>query len=136
MQVTPTGRSEYHGGNEIGRYGRDISNGINVLVWYHDGIRGIDEPAWAMDPDVEWSIPVSVDYILVADRASHQLYAIDRSEFDNYTSTIGGDEQYIAFAEDDHVRHLGDPNDTLQGHLWVESGNEVNEGYHKKQNEA
>lgn len=135
MRVTPNGNSEYHEGNEVGRYGRDIGAGEFVFVWYHDGLRSIDEPAWAMDPDVEWKISISADSILVAD-ANNGLYAIDRSEFTENTVVLDGREQYIARASDEHVEYLGDPNDHLQGHLWIESGNQVDEGYHKKNNEA
>lgn len=133
MRVSPSGNSEYHHGNEVGRYGRDISAGVLAFVWYHDGVRSIDEPAWAMDPDVEWKISVSADVILVAD-AHNGLYAIDRDEFTNHTITLDGREQYVARASDDHVTYVGDPNDHLRGHLWIESGNRVDEGYHKKQN--
>jgi hypothetical protein len=135
MRVTPTGRSEYHDGNEIGRYGRDITAGVSAFVWYHDGLRSVDEPAWAMDKDVEFKISVSVDTILVAD-SNDGLYAIDADEFTNHTIVLDGREQYVARASDEHVEYLGDPNDHLQGHLWIESGNQVDEGYHKQKNEA
>lgn len=88
-----------------------------------------------MDPDVEWKISISCDSILVAD-ANNGLYAIDRDEFTENTVVLDGREQYIARASDEHVEYLGDPNDHLQGHLWIESGNQVDEGYHKKANEA
>ena len=132
MRVTPTGASEYHNGNEVLRYGRDISQGVLVACWYHDGLRSIDEPAWAMDPDVEWKISISADSILVAD-ANNGLYAIDRSEFTENTVVLDGREQYIARASDEHVEYLGDPNDHLQGHLWITPEN-AHGGYHKDKN--
>jgi hypothetical protein len=135
MRVVPNGNSEYHNGNEVLRYGRDIAENSLHAVWYHDGLRCIDEPAWAMDPDVEWKVSVSADTILVAD-ANNGLYAIDTGEFTEHTVTLDGREQYVARASDDHVTYLGDPNDHLQGHLWIESGNQVDEGYHKQANEA
>lgn len=135
MRVTPNGNSEYFEGNEVGRYGRDIAAGAFVFVWYHDGIKAADEPSWAMDTDVEFQLSVSVDKILVAD-ANHGLYAIDRDHFTNRKVTMNGREQYLAKASDAYVEFLGDPKDHLQGHLWIESGNEVNEGYHQKQNHA
>jgi len=135
MRVTPSGASEYHEGNEVGRYGRDLGAQERVFVWYHDGLRSIEEPAWAMDTDVEWKISVSVDTLLVAD-ATNGLYAIDRDGFQNSTIELDGREQYVARESDEFVEHLGDPDDHLQGHLWIESGNEVDEGYHKERGEA
>lgn len=139
MQVAPQHRSEYHNGNEIGRYGRDIdaSGGSVMFIWYHDGIRSRSEPTWAMDVDVEFKISISADVILVADATQHAVYAIDRDEFTENTAMLGGREQYIAQASDDHVRKVtNDPNDILSGHLWIESGNCVDEGYHQRQSEA
>jgi hypothetical protein len=133
MRVTPNGASEYHNGNEVGRYGR--SGGDAVFVWYHDGLRSYSEPAWAMDTDVEWKISISVDTILVAD-AQAGLYAIDRDAFAESIETLDGREQCIASASDDFVTALGDPNDHLNGGLWIESGNQIDEGYHKRANEA
>lgn len=132
MRVRPTGQSEYHNGNEVLRYGRDISRNTNVAVWYHDGIRGTDEPTWAMDTEVEFKISVSVDLILVADQQRNELFAIDASEFSHHTDELGGREQYVARASDEHVRSLGDPSAHLQGNLWIESGNEVDENYHQE----
>jgi hypothetical protein len=132
MRVSPNGNSEYHNGNEVGRYGRDISEGVLAFVWYHDGLRSVDEPAWAMDPDVEWKISVSADIILVAD-ANNGLYAIDRDEFEENTIVLDGREQYVARASDPHVEYLGDPNDHLQGHLWVTADN-AHGGYHQDKN--
>jgi len=88
-----------------------------------------------MDKDVEFKISVSTDIILVAD-ANSGLYAIDADEFTDHTIVLDGREQYVARASDEHVEALGDPNDHLQGHLWIESGNQVDEGYHKQKNEA
>lgn len=135
MRLTATGQSEYHAGNEVGRYGRDIAAGETVFVWYHDGLSSADEPTWAMDEDVLWQLSVSVDTILVAD-AHHGLHAIDRTEFAQDTHTLDGRRQHIARASDAYVRHLGDPKDHLQGRLWIESGNQVDEAYHQKQNHA
>lgn len=135
MRVTPNGASEYHKGNDVGRYGRDFDAQERVFVWYHDGLRKTDEPAWAMDTDVEWKISVSVDTILVAD-ASAGLFAIDREAFTENLVEIDGREQCVAHASDDFVTALGDPNDYLRGSLWIESGNQVDEGYHKQANEA
>lgn len=89
-----------------------------------------------MDTDVEFKISVSVDIILVADATEHAVYAIDREAFTENTTTLDGREQYVASASDPHVRKLGEPNDVLNGNLWIESGNQVDEGYHKAQNEA
>jgi len=133
MQVTPTGQSEFHNGNEVGRYARDISNGIYAFCWYHEGICG--DPTWAMDKDVEFKISVSVDVIIVAD-SINGAFAIDRSEFTNHVEIIGGTEEYVARAEMGHVEYLGEPKQHLKGFLWIESGNEVNENYHQKKNEA
>jgi hypothetical protein len=132
MRVTPTGASEYREGNEVGRYGLDLHTHDTVFVWYHDGLRSIDEPAWAMDTDVEWKLSVSVDTIIVAD-ATNGLYAIDREWFADRTVEMGGNEQHIARAFESGVDYLGDPNDHLQGHLWIESGNQVDENYHQEQ---
>ena len=133
MRVTPNGSSEYHNGNEVGRYGRGDDGA--VFVWYHDGLRSESEPAWAMDTDVEWKVSVSVDTILVAD-AEDGLYAIDREAFAESVETLDDREQCIARASDEFVTYVGDPNDHLRGHLWIESGNQVDEGYHKRANEA
>lgn len=135
MRVTPTGQSIYHDGNEVGRYGRDHSANETYFIQYHDGLRSIDEPAWAMDTDVEWKISISVNTILVAD-AEDGLYAIERGAFTENVITIDGREQCLARASDDFVTYIGDPNDHLRGHLWIESGNQVDEGYHKRANEA
>lgn len=133
MRVSPNGNSVYHEGNEVGRYGRDISAGEFVFVWYHDGIG--KEPLWGMDTDVEWKISVSVDTILVAD-AKNGLYAIPRDAMTSQQRTLDGREQYIISDEHDAVKRLGDPKDHLQGRLWIESGNQVDEGYHQRQNHA
>lgn len=132
MRVSPNGNSEYHNGNEVGRYGRDIGAGEVYFVQYHDGLRSFDEPAWAMDIDVECKISVSAAFILVAD-ANNGLYAIDRSEFIENTVTMGGRKQYIARASDPHVEYLGDPDDHLRGRLWITPEN-AHGGYHKDQN--
>lgn len=134
MRVSPTGRSIFHDGNEVGRYGRDISAGELYFIQYHDGLRSIEEPAWAMDTDVEWKISVSVDTILVAD-SEDGLYAIDRDGFQNSTIELDGREQYVARASVEFVEHLGDPNDHLQGHLWITPEN-AHGGYHKAKNES
>lgn len=134
MRVTPTGRSEYHEGNEVGRYGQDISANQQYFCWYHDGLRSFEEPAWAMDKDVEAKIGIQVDTILVAD-AHNGLYAVERDAFRDHTITLDGREQFVARASDGFVTRLtGDHGDILGGHLWIPSGNKVDEGYHKKQN--
>jgi len=134
MRVTPTGRSEYHNGNEVLRYGQDISAREIYATWYHDGLRSFDEPAWAMDPDVEQKISIQVDTILVAD-AHNGLWAIDRDEFVENTIVLDGREQYVARASDDYVHKVTDDHGSvLRGHLWIPSGDKVDEGYHKKQN--
>lgn len=136
MRVTPTGRSEYHNGNEVLRYGQDIEAREQYAVWYHDGLRSFEEPAWAMDPDVEAKISIQVGTILVAD-ANHGLFAIDRDAFTDHTIVLDGREQYIARVEDDYVTPItAEHGDVLRGHLWIESGNQVDEGYHKANNEA
>ena len=138
MKVTPDHISEYYNGNEIGRYGRDLHSEqmSQVFVWYHDGFRNADEPAWAMDEDVEFKIGISVKTILVAHPKSKTLYAVDRKEMCERKVTIDEREQFYITASDDFVTEIGDPNDVLNGHLWVESGNQIDEGYHKAQNEA
>lgn len=134
MQVTPTGQSEYHDGNEVLRYGRDISRNETFAVWYHDGLRKYDEPAWAMYEAVEWKISVSTDAILAA--CQDGLYRIDRDELREAVECVDGDEQLVARASDDFVSKIGDPNEHLHGHLWIESGNQIDEGYHQQQNHA
>jgi hypothetical protein len=135
MRVTPTGQSEYHDGHEVLRYGRVISENETLAVWYHSGLYEANEPAWAMDTDVEWQISVSVDTILVcSDECT--LYAIDRDAFSENVRELGGKRQCIARASDPFVSEVGDPNDHLRGELWIESGNQVDEGYHKRANEA
>lgn len=134
MRVTPTGQSEFQGGNEVGRYGRDIPAGVNAFVWYHNGLHVVDEPAWAMDMDVGDALSVSLDAILVADE-NNGLYRVDADKFRNNTMTIDGREQYVAQASDPHVEALGDPNDHLRGNLWLTADNSHG-GYHKDKNEA
>lgn len=134
MRVTPTGQSEYHEGNEVGRYGLDLRAHKTVFIHYHDGLRCVSEPAWAMDSGVEWKISVSVETILVAD-SDDGLYAIDRDAFRDSTITIDGRQQYLARAGDAFVAHLGDPSDHLRGHLWITPEN-AHGGYHKDKNEA
>ena len=130
MRVTPTGASEYHNGNEVLRYGRDISQGVLVACWYHDGIG--DEPMWGMDTDVEWKISMSVDTILVAD-ANNGLYAIDREALTEHTRTLDGREQHVVSEMNDGVEYIGDPNKHLQGYLWITPEN-AHGGYHQDKN--
>lgn len=133
MRVTPSGASEYHEGNEVGRYGRDLGAHERVFVWYHSGLRKYDEPAWAMDTDVAFKISISVDTFLVASQDG--LYAVARDAFEDSVETIDGRDQYVARASDGFVTRVGEPSEHLQGSLWVESGNEVDEGYHQRRNE-
>jgi hypothetical protein len=135
MQLTPNGASEYHDGNQIGRYARDLEATERVFVWYHCGLDSNDSPAWAMDTDVEWKISVSVDTIYVADK-DDGLFAIDRDAFVDSVVEIDGREQCMASADDGFVHYIGDPNEHMHGNLWIESGNQVDEGYHKQRNEA
>lgn len=136
MKVSPNHTSVYHNGNEIGRYGRNLqSSGRGaVFVWYHDGLNG--DRKWAMDTDIEFKISVSVDVLLVADASSHAVWSIDRDKFTENIEEIDGREQYAAKASDPFVRKVGDPTEILHGNLWIESGNQVDEGYHKQKNEA
>lgn len=135
MRVTPTGQSEYHQGNEVLRYGQDISAREQYAVWYHNGLRSFDEPAWAMDPDVEAKISIQVDTILVADE-NHGLYAIDREEFRDHTIVLDGREQYVARMSDDYVTHITAAHGhVLRGHLWIDSHHKDTH-YHKKRNES
>lgn len=138
MKVSPQHTEVYHDGNMIGRYGRNLqSSGRGaVFVWYHDGIPSFDEPAWAMDSDVEFKISVSVDVLLVADARTHAVWAIDREEFKKQITELDDREQYLARASDSFVRKVGEPNTILNGNLWIESGNQIDEGYHVKRNEA
>jgi len=138
MHVTPTGQNLYHEGKQIGRYGRDIGADEVYFCWYHSGLRGNDQPTWAMETGVEWNISVSVDTILVVDNEAG-LFAIDRSGMthEDRKITISGSEQYLVQASDHCVKSLPhEPTDVLQGKLWLESGNEINENYHQKGNEA
>lgn len=135
MHVTPTGQSIYYDGNEIVRYGRDIGRNETYAVCYHDGIPSHDEPAWAMDVDAVERISVSVDTILMAD-ANHGLWAVDRRAFRDNVKAISGRSQCFASASDPYTRKVGEPREHLSGHLWIESGNQVDEGYHKRKNEA
>jgi len=132
MRVTPNGSSEYHNGNEVGRYGRDISAGEYYFVQYHDGLRSFDEPAWAMDTSVEESVSISVDTILVADE-NNGLYAIDRDQFTENVTTMDGRKQYIAHESDDYVELVGNPDNHLRGHLWITPEN-AHGGYHQDKN--
>lgn len=91
-----------------------------------------------MEQDVEWKISISVNTIFVADARAHAVYAIDRVAFsDQETVVVNDKDQFIASESSQFVRKVtDDPYDILHGHLWVESGNEVDVGYHKQQNEA
>lgn len=134
MRVTPTGQSLYKDGNEVGRYARDIGANRSYFVHYHDGLDG--QAAWALESDVEERISVSVDTILVADH-KRGLYAVDRDVLRSRERYIDGRPHVVAQASDDGVSHLGDDlSGMLRGFLWIESGNQIDEGYHKQKNEA
>jgi len=138
MHITPTGQSLYHEGNQVGRYGLDMDTNETVFIWYHSGLRGNDEPTWSMETDVEWKISVSVDTIFVVDDEAG-LFAIDRKalSYDENIIEIDGRTQYLAQASSHFVKSLPqDPTEVLSGNLWIESGNEVDEGYHKEAGEA
>lgn len=132
MRVSPYGASEYHDGNEVGRYGRDHVAKERVFVWYHSGIG--NKALWGMDTDIEYRISPSVDTILVAD-PNNGLHAIPRDVLTDQQRTLDGREQYVISSEHEAVMHLGDPDDHLQGHLWVTADN-GHGGYHKDKNEA
>jgi hypothetical protein len=135
MRVNPTGRSEYHNGNEVLRYGHDISAREQYAVWYHSGIRSFDEPTWAMDPEVEGKIHIQVKTILVADD-ENGLYAIDRKGIGGRTIVLDGRDQHLVRSSDPFVRKItDDPDNVLQDHLWIESST-AHGGYHKDKNEA
>ena len=152
MRVSPIGASEYHNGNEVGRYGRDISANRTCFIWYHSGLRSIEEPAWAMDINVGHKISVSCESILVVS-ADSGLYAIDRGKFiapsgataesaskeadtfEENTIVLDGREQYVARASDDYVEYFGEPSNHLQGRLWI-TPESAHGGYHKDKNEA
>lgn len=107
----------------------------SVFVWYHAGLRGNDEPTWAMGTDVERKISISVDTLFIVHQ-TEGLFAIDRNglTYDENLVTIDGREQYVAQASDHFVKSLpNDPTDALRGRLWIESGNEVDENYHQEQ---
>ena len=134
MHIVPTGQSEFHNGHEVGRYGRDTDTGDTVFIWYHSGLRGNDQPTWAMETDVEWKISISVDTIFVVDD-EQGLFAIDRNglTYDENKLTINSTEQYLVQADDVFVKDIPlDPSDVLTGCLWIESGNEVDENYHQE----
>lgn len=132
MNVMPTGGRVVYNGNEVARYGRDFQTNECVAVWYHSGIGG--EPMWAMDTDVEWKISVSVDTILVNDD-NNGLFAIDRDEFTESTRMIDNREQYIASAHASYVTDMGDPQEHLNGDLYMDCDNS-HPGYHVDKNEA
>lgn len=136
MRVSPTGQSEFHNGNEIGRYGR-MSNDAATFVWYHCGLRRANEPSWAMDTDVEWKISISVDTILVVATGGDEatVYAIDRDAFAKSVEKIDGREQCVARASDDFVTEVGGADKHLRGSLWITCDN-AHGGYHKDANEA
>jgi hypothetical protein len=136
MRVTPTGQSIYMDGNEAIRYGRDISQNATYAVWYHHGLRKYDEPAWAMGQDLADRLSVSVDYVLVVDQRTTTLYMVDKYDLLESIEEIDGVEQHVAKASDAFVVDVGDPNEHLNGNLYIESGNEVDEGYHNRKNEA
>lgn len=138
MHCTPTGQSLYHEGNQVGRYGLDMDTHDTVFVWYHSGLRGNDQPTWAMETDVEWKISISVDTLLVVDN-EEGLFAIDRNGMthDERLLTIDGQEQYLVQASDHCVKSLPqEPTDVLKGKLWIESGRQKDTHYHQKAGEA
>jgi hypothetical protein len=131
MYVVPTGQSEFHEGGEVFRYGRDTDTGESVVIWYHSGLRNNDQPTWGMQQAVEWKLSISVDTIMVVDN-EQGMFAIDRDAFTRETTLVDGEQQYLAQADDECVTHIGDPTDFLNGKLWIESGNEVDENYHQE----
>jgi len=139
MRVVPTGQAEVHDGNQFVQYGRNMDSNNPVAVWYARDFQvpsGEDVPAWSIETDAEWKVSISVDTFLVP--TPDTLYAIDRTAMtrdENFT-VIDGVEQFVARADDPFVKELGDPNDYLRGSLYIESGNQVDEGYHRQRNEA
>lgn len=125
-----TGQSEYIEDNEVGRYARDLESRDPAFVWYHGGVRMLDERAWAMDPDVAWKVSVSVERFLVP--TPDGVFAIEREPFEESTTDLFDSEQLLARESDDFVTKVGDPSDLLGHDLWIESGNEVHEGYHQE----
>lgn len=132
MKLTPTGQSEYYDGNQIGRYAREGTE--TYFVVYNDGV-GCSPPMWAMDIDVEFKVSISVDVFLIAD-SRNGLYRVPRDALTSQKRMMGGREQYVITATHEAVDCLGDPNDHLRRQLWIESGNEVDEGYHKRRGES
>ncbi|WP_226041202.1 hypothetical protein [Natrinema sp. DC36] len=139
MNIVTNGVSVYHEGNQIGRCARDLhaSGRKGVFVWYNEGLRRARKGKWTMDVSVEKKISVSIKTILVADASRHAVYAIDREEFVKSSTTKGRRKQYVAKESDDFVEKVSDnPNDILNGNLWIESGNRPDTHYHVKANEA
>jgi hypothetical protein len=135
MRVSPTGAGEYKDGNQVLNYGRDIAAGQTYGVWYHCGLESADEPAFAMETDVEAKISVSVDTILVAN-ADYGLFTIDRDGLTSRLMEVDGREQYVVRASDECVTKIDDePDNHLRGNLWITPEN-AHGGYHKQQNEA
>lgn len=136
MHVAPTHTSEYFEGAEVIRYGRDHdANGELVAVWYCDGMSG--RAAWSMDLDMAAKIDAEVSRILIADANRQAVFETRLDALTRHTRYCGGREQYYASIEDRHVHKVADnPNTVLNGHLWIESGNQIDEGYHKQRNEA
>ena len=134
MRVSPTGAGEYKDGNQVGQYGRNSHNNW-LFCWYHCGLESADEPAFAMETDVEAKISVSVDTILVAN-TDHGLFSIDRDGLTSRLMEVDGREQYVVRASDEYVSKIDDdPDNHLRGHLWVTPEN-AHGGYHQDKNEA
>lgn len=134
MRVNYNGISERIDGREPVRYGRQ-SGGNIVAVWFHHGLRKYDEPAWAMQVDLEFKISVSVDTLLVEHDGS--VYAIDRSEFSENTTVLDGEKQLLALASDDFVTELADdPSDVLGRGLYIDNADSKSGGHHKRNNRS
>jgi hypothetical protein len=133
MRISPTGQTVVYDGKQVGKYGRDISDNETYVIIYQTGIG--NEPMWGIDAAVEMKISVSVDTILIADEING-LHAIERETLLDHKRVLNGRKQYVVSDTNDGVHYVGEMNDHLQGSLWIESGNQIDEGYHKKRNES
>ena len=133
MTITNTGQMLTHDGRQMLAYARDISANKHYGVWFHDGLRMYDEPAWGMEVAAERKLSVSVDDILVTHRGT--LYHIDRDGLRERQESIGGIDNYVAKASDEYVSALGDPHEYMNDYL-VRDSDHSHGGYHKQQNES
>jgi hypothetical protein len=91
-------------------------------------MRGVGgEELWALDAKAFHNINYEVDTILIADH-ENGLY---KAKTENYKQRIV-DMRKQYFISD--VEYLGHPSEHLNGMLWFDSGNRVEENYHNEAN--